>query len=947
MAKKKEIIPKDQNIVDLSIADAMAENYLPYAVAVAKDRALPDVRDGLKPVHRRILYGAYQLKALPNKPYLKSARIVGDILGKYHPHGDSSVYDALVILAQDFSTYCPLIDGHGNFGSIDGDSAAAMRYTESRLSDIALEMLRDIDMDTVDFVPNYSDSDIEPVVLPARYPNLLVNGSFGIAVGLATNIPTHNLGETIDATCALIDNPNLTTKELLEYIKGPDLPTGGLLIGENAILSAYETGQGKIPLRANTSIETLENGRLAIIINEFPYKQNKAKILQSISDMTGDKKHSKNLESIFDIRDESDRNGIRAVIEFKKSATKNTVDKVLNYLLKKSNLQVNLGINMLAIANGKPETLSLKQILIHYITHQKDVITRRTQKSLLIAEKRFHVVEGFIKAISIMDEVIDVIRASKSKQDSQKNLSIEFGFSDVQAEAIVTLMLYRLTSLEITTFEKEYKSLKREIKKLKSILNKDSVLLELLKTELYEIKDKYSVPRKTIIVADEDKAKITVDDIIVDEDVIITQSSEGFIKRVSIKTYNRINPNPAEIDYREGDSNKFVYKSNTKDTILMFTETGLMYQVRVIDIPELKWKEKGLRLNEIVKSKGIDNETIVNVVSIKNFDDKRNVLFVTKQGSIKITPIKKLETNHLKTVATKLKKDDSIIGINFIDENVNDFSLTIKTKIGLTYKIQELIDEYLLDKNTQPINNLSLLSSDSVENIIFGPNYDKNNDGLYIGYDNLDELHISKDVSKYNQLLSKAYDDDILLFLSRDGKATTLSCSTLSENTTISMKAIMPNIIDVILIKPSFVKEYALFLFSNIGLIKKIKIEDILGLDSINIYKFKNDEEIVSASIGHIESSDLIIFTHAGMCLKFKANSFTATGRNAGGITGIRCKNDSVIGGTTFCARTVIRLNNKKKPIDTSSIAFKNKGTLGTSIADRITEFYIDKRSLI
>ena len=934
MAKKKEIIPKDQNIVDLSIADAMAENYLPYAVAVAKDRALPDVRDGLKPVHRRILYGAYQLKALPNKPYLKSARIVGDILGKYHPHGDSSVYDALVILAQDFSTYCPLIDGHGNFGSIDGDSAAAMRYTESRLSDIALEMLRDIDMDTVDFVSNYSDSDIEPVVLPARYPNLLVNGSFGIAVGLATNIPTHNLGETIDATCALIDNPNLTTKELLEYIKGPDLPTGGLLIGENAILSAYETGQGKIPLRANTSIETLENGRLAIIINEFPYKQNKAKILQSISDMTGDKKHSKNLESIFDIRDESDRNGIRAVIEFKKSATKNTVDKVLNYLLKKSNLQVNLGINMLAIANGKPETLSLKQILIHYITHQKDVITRRTQKSLLIAEKRFHVVEGFIKAISIMDEVIDVIRASKSKQDSQKNLSIEFGFSDVQAEAIVTLMLYRLTSLEITTFEKEYTSLKREIKKLKSILNKDSVLLELLKTELYEIKDKYSVPRKTIIVTDEDKAKITVDDIIVDEDVIITQSSEGFIKRVSIKTYNRINPNPAEIDYREGDSNKFVYKSNTKDTILMFTETGLMYQVRVIDIPELKWKEKGLRLNEIIKSKGIDNETIVNVVSIKNFDDKRNVLFVTKQGSIKITPIKKLETNHLKTVATKLKKDDSIIGINFIDENVNDFSLTIKTKIGLTYKIQELIGGYLLDKNTQPINNLSLLSSDSVENIIFGPNYDKNNDGLYIGYDNLDELHISKDVSNYNQLLSKAYDDDILLFLSRDGKATTLSCSTLSENTTISMKAIMPNIIDVILIKPSFVKEYALFLFSNIGLIKKIKIEDILGLDSINIYKFKNDEEIVSAGIGHIELSDLIIFTHAGMCLKFKANSFTATGRNAGGITGIRCKNDSVIGGTTFCARTVIRLNNKKKPIDTSSIAFKNKGTLGTSIAD-------------
>ncbi len=413
---KKIVIPKDNNIISFPLEEAMPENYLPYAVEVSKERALPDVRDGLKPVQRRIVYGSYMLKAFPDKPYYKSARIVGDILGKYHPHGDSSVYDAMVILAQDFTTRMPLIDGHGNWGSQDGDSAAAMRYTEARLTPIAMEMIRDIDKDVVNMVDNYSNSEKEPEVLPAKFPNILVNGAFGIAVGLATNIPPHNLGEVIDGTLAYIDKNEITTKELLNYIKGPDLPTGGVIIGKKSMLSAYETGEGRVTLRAKTTIEKLENGRLAIVITEFPFRKNKAKLLQFISEMTADKKHSKALENITDIRDESDRNGIRAVIEFKKIATEDIVEKTLKYLYKKTDLQSNISFNMVALADGKPKTLGLKSMLKYYVEHQKEVITRRTKRELEIAEKRFHIVEGFIKAIGIMDEIIKTIRESKSKK---------------------------------------------------------------------------------------------------------------------------------------------------------------------------------------------------------------------------------------------------------------------------------------------------------------------------------------------------------------------------------------------------------------------------------------------------------------------------------------------------------------------------------------------------
>ena len=548
MAKKGHDIPRDNNILRIPLEEAMPDNYLPYAVEVAKDRALPDVRDGLKPVHRRILYGAYLLKAFPDRPYYKSARIVGDVLGKFHPHGDSSVYDAMVLMAQDFSTREPLFDGHGNFGSMDGDGAAAMRYTEARLSKMAMEMLRDIDKDTVDMVPNYSDSEMEPKVLPARYPNLLVNGTFGIAVGLATNIPPHNLGEVTDGVLAYIDNPEVTTKELMEYIKAPDLPTGGVLIGKNSLLSAYETGEGKVTLRAKTNIEKLENGRYGIVITEFPYRRNKSKILQTISEMTGDKRHQKALEAITDIRDESDRSGIRAVVELKKAADYDTADKILKYLFKKTDLQCNISFNMVALANGKPQTMGLKTIIMHYVNHQKDIVTKRTIKELAMAEKRFHIVEGFIKAIDVLDEIIKTIRESKSKKDAGINLVEKFGFTEIQAEAILELMLYRLTGLEIKVFQKEYAELEKIIKRLRKILAHENELLKVIKAELKEITDRFRNPRRTMIVEDDSEAKIDLEELIVVEDVMITLSKDGFIKRIPVKTYQRSNAKAEDIE---------------------------------------------------------------------------------------------------------------------------------------------------------------------------------------------------------------------------------------------------------------------------------------------------------------------------------------------------------------------------------------------------------------
>lgn len=940
MAKKTKTsdIPVDNNIIDLPLEEAMPDNYLPYAVEVAKDRALPDVRDGLKPVHRRILYGAYGLNAFPDRPFYKSARIVGDVLGKFHPHGDTSVYDAMVLLAQDFSTKEPLFQGHGNFGSIDGDGAAAMRYTEARLSKIALEMLRDINKDTVDFIPNYSDSEMEPKVLPARYPNLLVNGTFGIAVGLATNIPPHNLGEVIDATCALADEPEITTKDLMNYIKGPDLPTSGEIIGSNSLLSAYETGEGKVALRAKTSIETLENGRLGIVITEFPYRRNKAKILQTISEMTGDKRHQKALESISDIRDESDRTGIRAVIELKKSVDATTADTVLKYLLKKTDLQINISFNMVALANGKPETLGLKSILTHYINHQKEVVTRRTKYELDKAEKRFHIVEGLIKAISIMDEVIATIRSSKSKKEAASNLISNFEFSEIQAEAILEVKLYRLTNMELKEFEKEYKELKKLIKKLNAILKKESNLITVIKEELLDIKNRFATDRKTLIIDDENEAKIDIEEIIIDEDVVITQSNDGFLKRISLKSYNRTSGDISDIENRDGDFTKFVYNANTKNSILFFTESGLMYQIKAVNIPEAKWKEKGVKIDELIKSKGIENENILLALPIKDFDEDKDIIIITKKGNFKRFSLSKLGTRNAKRVASNLKKGDSIASIIAVDKDTHPSFLEVTTNAGLHFialeKDREDVEISTIPQNFIPVaENDFIISVKTTENMIA--------DSLNVTIENNNTILISKDsVSKKDNqyVIDKS---DYIISVTSKGTVLTIPAYMLSLSSKINLNTLTnETIVSTFVAKGNIIEELSIFFFSQIGNVKKVAASEFIETSIVSGYKLKNEEAIVYADNGLSNKSDLFIFTKNGMCLRFKDSVLTSTSKNASGVNGIRIKDDCVVGGAVLdnTNKVEVRLNKSKKPLDLSSIEYKNKGTIGVNYGSSIKE---------
>ena len=901
MAKKGHDIPRDNNILRIPLEEAMPDNYLPYAVEVAKDRALPDVRDGLKPVHRRILYGAYLLKAFPDRPYYKSARIVGDVLGKFHPHGDSSVYDAMVLMAQDFSTREPLFDGHGNFGSMDGDGAAAMRYTEARLSKIAMEMLRDIDKETVEMVPNYSDSEMEPKVLPARYPNLLVNGTFGIAVGLATNIPPHNLGEVTDGVLAYIDNPEITTKELMEYIKAPDLPTGGVLIGKNSLLSAYETGEGKVTLRAKTNIEKLENGRWGIVITEFPYRRNKSKILQTISEMTGDKRHQKALEAITDIRDESDRTGIRAVVELKKAADRDTADKILKYLFKKTDLQCNIGFNMVALANGKPQTMGLKTIITHYVNHQKDIVTRRSIKELAIAEKRFHIVEGFIKAIDVLDEVIKTIRESKSKKDAGLNLIEKFGFTEIQAEAILELMLYRLTGLEIKVFQKEYAELEKTIKRLKKILSHESELLKVVKNELKEITDKYRNPRRTMIVEDDSEAKIDLEELIVVEDVMITLSKDGFIKRIPVRTYQRSNAKAEDIDYREGDELKYLIKSNTTENILLFTDKGNMYQTKGINIPEGKWKEKGERIDSIIKTLNLEEENIVEAISVQILDGRKSIQFITNKGIIKKSSLDKFQTNYSKIQALKLKEDEAVIHVILLeDEEKKDF-LKVETKLGLKFSLELPILEDT-PRNIMGTQLFNLIENDEVINVKYIDEYEfvtfsvgVTSKGTLKGFSRAkssDRLKVNTDSAS-----------TLLLFTNRGNVykvPTFLITNVMKEE--VSLQNIIEGyskkekIVDVYSIK-NFDENNLVYFFTKKGMIKKTSLKEYDGNYSMwQAYKFKyENDEVISVNIEVDNLNEILLISKKGMAIRFQGESVNTMGRVASGVTGISLKEDDEV----------------------------------------------------
>ncbi len=955
MAKKVNDIPKDNNIIPVLLEEAMPDNFLPYAIEVAKDRALPDVRDGLKPVHRRILYGAYQLKAFPDKPYYKSARIVGDILGKYHPHGDTSVYDAMVIMAQDFTTKEALIDGHGNWGSMDGDGAAAMRYTEARLAPIAMEMLRDIDKGTVDMVPNYSDSELEPKVLPSRYPNLLVNGTFGIAVGLATNIPPHNLKEVIEGVLAYIDNNEITTRELMNYIKGPDLPTGGILIGEKSLLSAYESGEGKVTLRAKTSIEKLENGRLGIVITEFPFRRNKARLLQTISEMTGDKKHSKALESITDIRDESDRTGVRAVIEFRKSADEELVDKVLKYLYKRTDLQCNLSFNMVALANGKPQTMPLKTIIKHYVNHQKEIVTRRTRRELEIAEKRFHIVEGFIKAINVLDEVIKTIRESNSKKDANINLINKFGFTELQAEAILELMLYRLTGLEIKVFQKEHAELEKTIKRLKKILAEEKELLKVVKSELNEIVEKYGSARKTKIIKDDSEAKIDVEELIIIEDVMVTLSKDGFIKRIPLKTYNRLNANPEDIDYREGDELKFLFNSNTTENIVLFTNKGNMYQTKGINIPEAKWKEKGEWVDSIIKSLDLEEENIVYATSLSNFMPNKYIQFITSKGGIKRSTLDKFQTNYSKLQAVKLKDNEEVIDVVILNEDEKKEFIKFETKEGLSFNLQapniedsprnilptpmlnlSAIDEIIKAEYIDTMEFFELNIGITAKGNIKAFNSIKKNDNLKVSTDSLSEILIFTNIGKVYKvqsfMLSGLCNEEIPL------------------NKIINNLEKGEKIIKLMSIKSYDENEFVYF-FTKRGMVKKTSLKEFEGNYLLQpSYKFKYDnDELISIDKYSENDVEMIIITKKGMGIKFLSSNINPMGKVASGVTGISLKEgDEVIYGrlirgsnsnvipelalTSTDTITLISKNKDKKEVCLDEIKLQNRAGKGSSI---------------
>jgi len=619
-------------IEQIEIADEMRASYLDYAMSVIVGRALPDVRDGLKPVHRRVLFGMHDSGMQPNRPYRKCARIVGDVMGNFHPHGDQAIYDALVRMAQNFSIRYPLVDGHGNFGSVDGDAAAAMRYTECRLARIAVEMLRDIDADTVDWTPNYDESREEPKVLPSRFPNLLVNGSSGIAVGMATNIPPHNLRETIGATVALIDDPSLTSLDLMRYINGPDFPTAGLIMGHAGIREAYETGRGRVVVRARAHTEPIKQGKTAIIVTELPYQVNKAQLIEKIAELVREKK----ISEISDLRDESDRSGMRVVIELKREAIPKVV---LNKLFKHTSMQSTFGVNMLALADGVPKTLSLRDVLRYYIAHQKDVIVRRTRFELDKAKKRAHILEGLLIAISNLDEVIRIIRSSEDAEAAKMGLMSRFGLSDEQSQAIVDLRLRNLTALERHKIEEEHRDLLERIAYLEDILGSESRVNGVIKEELLEIQQMYGDDRRTEILPSEDE--IDIEDMIAVEEMVISITNSGYVKRLPVSTYrtqHRGGIGVMGMDLKEGDFVEHLFITTTHHFILFFSNKGKVYRLKVYELPTGSRTSKGKAMVNLLPLE--PNEKIVEVIATKDFEGGRFLVTATKNGIVKKTAFK-------------------------------------------------------------------------------------------------------------------------------------------------------------------------------------------------------------------------------------------------------------------------------------------------------------------
>ncbi|MFF5997033.1 DNA gyrase subunit A [Lysinibacillus sp. KU-BSD001] len=668
------------NIESRNITTEIKTSFLSYAMSVIVSRALPDVRDGLKPVHRRILYGMQELGNTADKPYKKSARIVGDVMGKFHPHGDSSIYEAMVRMAQDFSYRYMLVDGHGNFGSIDGDGAAAMRYTESRMSKIAMEMLRDINKDTIDYEPNYDGSENEPKVLPARYPNLLVNGAAGIAVGMATNIPPHQLGETIDAVLAISENPAITTEELMEIMPGPDFPTGGIILGRSGIRRAYETGRGSIIIRAKVEIEQTSNGKETILIHELPYQVNKAKLIEKIAELVRDKK----IDGITHLRDESDRRGMRVVIEIRRDANANVV---LNNLFKQTAMQSSFGINMLALVDGQPKVLSLKEMLYHYLEHQKVVITRRTAFELRKAEDRAHILEGLRIALDHIDEIINIIRNSRSGDEAKPVLMERFNLTERQAQAILDMRLVRLSGLEREKIEAEYQELQVLIAELKAILADETRVVEIIRNELTEIKERFNDKRRTEITSG-GLETIEDEDLIPRENSVVTLTHNGYIKRLAANTYRsqkRGGRGVQGMGTNEDDFVEHLLSTSTHDTILFFTSKGRAFKAKGYEIPEFGRTAKGLPIVNLLNIE--KNEHVTAMIRVESFDKDAYFIFTTKTGITKRTPVSQfanIRTNGL--IAISLHEEDDLISVRLTD---GQKQVVIGTHDGMLVRFKE------------------------------------------------------------------------------------------------------------------------------------------------------------------------------------------------------------------------------------------------------------------
>ncbi|MDP4096472.1 DNA gyrase subunit A [Paenibacillus sp. P96] len=689
-------------IVNRDIGIEMRESFMDYAMSIIVSRALPDVRDGLKPVHRRILFAMSELGMAPDKPYKKSARIVGEVIGKYHPHGDSAVYETMVRMAQDFSLRYMLVDGHGNFGSIDGDMAAAMRYTEARLSKIAMEMLRDLNKETIDFMPNYDGEEKEPVVLPARYPNLLVNGVGGIAVGMATNIPPHNLGEVIEGVQAMIKNPDITSMELMDYIQGPDFPTAGYILGRSGIRQAYQTGRGSVTMRAKTTIEEIGN-KARIIVNELPYQVNKARLVEKIAELVRDKR----IEGITDLRDESDRNGMRIVIELRRDVNPNVV---LNNLFKHTAMQSTFGINMLAIVNNEPKILTLRDVLYHYLQHQIEVIRRRTEFDLKKAEARAHILEGLRIALDNLDEVIALIRSSATTEAARDGLIERFSFSYEQAQAILDMRLQRLTGLEREKIENEYNELQQKILEYREILANEHLILNIISEELNELRGRFADERRTEITIGEES--ILDEDLIPREDVIITITHTGYIKRLPVTTYRnqkRGGRGVVGMDTKTEDFVEHLFVTNSHHHLLFFTDKGKVYRIKAYEIPDLSRTARGTPVINLIQIE--QGESVNAVIPVEEFEDGKYLFFATRQGIVKKTPLDDyVNIRKGGLIAINLREDDSLIEVKLTD---GEQEMIIGTANGMSIRFPES-DVRSMGRSATGVKGITLDEDDDV-----------------------------------------------------------------------------------------------------------------------------------------------------------------------------------------------------------------------------------------